>query len=184
MRTGGAAYLAGRGIHPLTLQSLGRWRSSLVAYYAGESLHANVANDLLRPSASSSPGLRSDFSATGPLALGPAASTSSQPAQQQTSALTKAVAEMEQRISQLESTQPPQVESENEPCLIYLRNERTRVWHITRCQPHWHEQYQKAACGWQFMRTKYIRLHVLPPLKEKEIRCSTCFGLKLSLDLD
>ena len=42
----GAHLLASRGIHPLKIQSFGRWKSDLVVHYAGEALAVNVAADL------------------------------------------------------------------------------------------------------------------------------------------
>ena len=38
--------LASRGLDPTRIQSLGRWRSSLVAHYAGESLATSLAAEL------------------------------------------------------------------------------------------------------------------------------------------
>ena len=46
LRTGGAALFASLGVHPLRIQSLGRWRSPLVLHYAGEAMATNVVRDL------------------------------------------------------------------------------------------------------------------------------------------
>ena len=45
-RTGGAAFLAARGINPYKIQALGRWRSPLVIHYAGAALATGLALDL------------------------------------------------------------------------------------------------------------------------------------------
>ena len=45
-RTGGAAFLAGRGINPYKIQALGRWRSPLVIHYAGAAMATGLAADL------------------------------------------------------------------------------------------------------------------------------------------
>ena len=54
MRTGGAHFLASRGVHPFKIQALGRWKSGLVVHYAGEALATNMATDLSSHAAASS----------------------------------------------------------------------------------------------------------------------------------
>ena len=51
LRTGGAYMLASLGVNPYKIQSLGRWRSTLVIHYAGEAMHSNIASDLAGPGA-------------------------------------------------------------------------------------------------------------------------------------
>ena len=46
LRTGGAAFLASRGINPYKIQALGRWRSPLVIHYAGAAMASGLARDL------------------------------------------------------------------------------------------------------------------------------------------
>ena len=48
LRTGGAALLAGRGVHPLQIQSMGRWKSPLVVHYAGDAMATGIAEVLHR----------------------------------------------------------------------------------------------------------------------------------------
>ena len=46
LRTGGAAFLASRGVNPFKIQALGRWRSPLVIHYAGAAMATGLARDL------------------------------------------------------------------------------------------------------------------------------------------
>ena len=46
LRTGGAHLLASRGVAPVKIQVFGRWKSDLVARYAGEALASGMALDL------------------------------------------------------------------------------------------------------------------------------------------
>ena len=46
LRTGGASLLASLGVSPLKIQAMGRWRSPLVIYYAGEALATGVVRDM------------------------------------------------------------------------------------------------------------------------------------------
>ena len=43
--------LAGRGVHPLQIQSLGRWKSPLVLHYAGDAMSTGIAANLQRANA-------------------------------------------------------------------------------------------------------------------------------------
>ena len=48
LRTGGAQTLAGLGVDPLRIQSMGRWRSSLVIRYSGNKGSAGITGDTIR----------------------------------------------------------------------------------------------------------------------------------------
>ena len=62
LRTGGASFLASRGINPYKIQALGRWRSPLVIHYAGAAMASGLAADLVRAGAAA-PDLNSSPSA-------------------------------------------------------------------------------------------------------------------------
>ena len=48
LRTGGAQYLAGLGVDPLRIQSMGRWRSALVVRYSCDKGSCGITRDAVR----------------------------------------------------------------------------------------------------------------------------------------
>ena len=54
LRTGGAQYLAGLGVDPLRIQSMGRWKSALVIRYSGNKGSSGITADTVRGIAQSS----------------------------------------------------------------------------------------------------------------------------------
>ena len=54
LRTGGAQSLAGLGVEPMRIQSMGRWRSSLVIRYSGAKGSAGITADAIKGLASRS----------------------------------------------------------------------------------------------------------------------------------
>ena len=48
LRTGGAQYLAGLGVDPIRIQSMGRWRSTLVIRYSGQKGAHGITEDTVK----------------------------------------------------------------------------------------------------------------------------------------
>ena len=47
LRTGGASMLARWGVNPFRIQSMGRWRSSLVIHYSGSAMSHGITRDAI-----------------------------------------------------------------------------------------------------------------------------------------
>ena len=137
--------LAKRGVHPLRIESLGRWRSPLVVHYAGESLAVGLARELR--------------------------SSVGDPAPAESSALREIRAflgRLDRRLTTIESAEaelvpdsdippPPQPHADD-----IIRNTETGAYHRSRVPASAAPELQKTACGWSFVTRRYYRLTEIP----------------------
>lgn len=147
LRTGGASGLASLGANPFKIQTLGRWRSSLVLHYAGDALHRGVATDLIEASR-------------------PTGSVD---------ALAAALGRMDARLDAMAATinaaAPPAFANSG----MYIANVRTACWHWTSSSPAWDHGLQKTdGCGWAFMRLRFERAHQCPANTPWHRVCDRC----------
>ena len=133
--------LASRGVHPLQIQSLGRWKSPLVLHYAGDAMSAGIAGTMQQNSAT-----RSDSASQAVHAQFLAAIESRL-------AGLEAASELRSLSVSAPSPQPPAATA---PDLI-LRNSESGTYHRSVSGA------GKSYCGWAFgRRGKYSIVPDLP----------------------
>ena len=146
-RTGGAHFLASKGINPVKIQTMGRWTSPLVMHYAGDAMADGIAADLhisLLPCSLPHP------------------------------ELCKIVDALAARITELESKPMPVPPGDR---LLdvgsYVCNLSTNCWHYTLSRPGWPAEDQRANCGWAFMYVRHAR-QINMPVGKKLVFCKRC----------
>ena len=150
LRTGGASFLAKRGVNPFRIQTMGRWTSPLVVHYTADALATGLAQDL-RPAKSASVDAKS--------------------------ALVSLVNALELRIKELESVPPPLPQGETWPDEIsYVQNVASGCWHYSLARPGWPSEFLRAKCGWAYGFVAHRRQCNMPsgPSSGAIKSCSRC----------
>ena len=156
LRTGGAALLAGRGVNPFRIQSLGRWKSPLVVHYAGEALAHGLAGELARTAAE-----------TGPVSA-------------EIAELRRFVESVDRRLDRLELSEPaPHQPTASDSSTTPLQSAPERivinlesgVYHRTPASA----ELPKSYCGWRYEhRRKFSFVDAVPPGTSWRLICGYC----------
>ena len=128
---------------------MGRWKSGLVARYAGEALATGLVDDM---------------------------ALLSRPPPGPDAQLVDFIRGLESRLEALEEApdQPIASGASLDPAGSFVVNSDTKCLHWTRASPTWPNHMQRANCGWPYFKRRFERLHACPPNLFSDNVCDRC----------
>jgi hypothetical protein len=168
LRTGGAQLLASHGLDQVKIQALARWKSPMLAHYAGLAPLLSITTDFRKRAGISDGG-------PGSVAMAPSPSMNFG----DSSRILEQLVTMKRRLDELVSREAALAVdvaiSSGAPASSYVCNTASHRWHVPRSgQEGMVPMFWTSRCGWAFGQTPYELRSDLPIDTPSEHICERC----------